>query len=108
MELTETLSKEIAQLCVRHVWNFLICPGMAYYTFTLFRTGFFGWFQNIIRMWEAESMERPQVKALMQQGQVYTGAHAHEPDSLAFHLENGNTATYQTSGDDCRATVAST
>lgn len=41
-------------------------------------------------------MERAQVEALVQQGQVHAGAHAHEPDGLAFHLQHQNTATYQT------------
>lgn len=36
-----------------------------YYTFTFFKTWFTRWFQNIIRMWGAESMERAQVKAFV-------------------------------------------
>lgn len=39
-------------------------------------------------MRDAESVEGPQVKALMQELHVHPWAHTHEPDSYTFHLKH--------------------
>lgn len=45
-------------------------------------------------MWDAESMEGPQVKALMQEMHIHSGAHTHETDHHAFHLKTAKPSHY--------------
>lgn len=64
-------------------------------------SGFFGRLQDIFGVWDAESVERPQVETFMQQPQIHSGAHTHEADGHAFHLRHPEAWLLQQMGPHC-------